>query len=210
MTPTVSFTVMGHTARQQQARRLARDLSCPAMFDTPELGLGEVANGNRAWACARHADWHAVLQDDALLVPGFLEALPRALAAADHSIVSLYTGTGRPLQRSVESAIRVADARGWAWLEHRTLLWGVAVAMPTGLAPDFLAWGAGQPGPYDERIGRFARERRIPVLYTHPSLVDHADGPTLLQHKVGPPTAPRRAHRLGTAADYTTPAAVIR
>jgi hypothetical protein len=204
----LSFAVMAHLDRLEQARRLADQLGASLAVDSG--GLGENANGDVAWTLHdEHADWHVVLQDDAQPVDGFAEHAAAALEHAPRTAVSFYVGTGRPRQESVERAVHVADATDVAWLTHPTLLWGVAVAMPTEHVAPFLAWARSNRLPYDRRIGAYWQRARIPVRYTWPSLVDHADGPSLLRHPWGPPKAPRRAWRLGTPARWDTEAVMI-
>lgn len=194
----VAITVMAHPAREAEALRLAQQVGAYAVsLDT--AGEGEVVNGLRAWALAveADADWTIVLQDDAVPVPGFTDHVATVLAGAPSDCVSFYTGTGRPRQDIVRAAIHHADANSSAWLTHPSLLWGVAVALRTGTARDFLNWEPPRPLAYDQRISAYCRHARIRVSYTHPSMVDHADGPTLLMHSWGPPKAPRRAWRVG-------------
>jgi hypothetical protein len=208
----VSYSVMAHVDRADEASALAESLGgCDIAWDSALLAYGETLNGDRAWAlhdpsCA----WHVVLQDDALPVDGFLEAVPQALAHAGGTLVSLYVGGGRPYPLQVGAAVANAKRAGRSWLESAQLLWGVAVAMPTPLVPEFQRWGFRQEGVYDKRLGRFAVTKGMRVRYTTPSLVDHADGPTLITHPWGPPTTPRRARSLGIADTYDTPTVVIK
>lgn len=204
----LSVTIMAHTARRAEAQRLAQLTGASLSLD--DGSLGETANGDRAWAMHQDAEWHLVIQDDALLIDDFLIHAADALAHAPETAVSFYVGTGRPNQRLVQQAIRDADETGAAWLRHNALLWGVAVAMPTAHIPVFLKVSKRSEQPYDRRIGDYWTNQGIDVLYTWPSLADHADGPTLLRHPWGPPTAPRRAHRLGIPSTWDTPVTPMR
>jgi hypothetical protein len=172
---------------------------CPATVDKGTMG--ELGCGDRAWGQYHvDSDWHVVLQDDAIPCDNFTTHVESALgflsdAGWDKSVVSFYTGTLRPQRERVASSVATADAVGATWLKSRSLMWGVGVAMPTFKIRQFLSWGKRHSGlPYDVRIGTFARRNEMPVLYTVPSLVDHADGPSLVKHSYGPPTGPRRAH----------------
>lgn len=202
---TVSVAVMAHTARAQQALHLAAALGARLSID--DGTLGETVNGDLAWSMHDpYADWHLVLQDDAVPVDGLLEHVAAALEHCPPTAVSLYVGTGRPRQPAVERGIALAEAKGTAWMECATLLWGVAVAMPTAHVAPFLSWAQANRLPYDRRIGAYWQRARIPVRYTWPSLVDHADGPTLLDHPWGRPTMPRRAWRVGVPSTWDTEA----
>lgn len=201
----VSYTVMAHPARMDAAVALAASVGAGLVIDS--LGVGETENGDRAWRMFDPtADWHVVLQDDALPVEEFTAHVERALTAARWPIVSLYVGSGRPHQRRVLNRVQWAKAQGASWMEAPTMLWGVGIAMTTATVHEFLVWGDGKDGPYDRRIGRFARAIGSGVGYVLPSLVDHADGPTLVQHPWGPPLVPRRAVWLGTAESYDSAA----
>ena len=194
---------MAHIDRATDAQHLANLLDASVSLD--DGTLGENANGDRAWSMFNPADaWHIVLQDDAVPIDNFRTHAAAALAVAPPTAVSFYVGTGRPLQGLVGKAIAAADASRHAWLSFHGMLWGVGVAMPTADIPAFLEYAAGSRLPYDERIGEFWRLRGVHVRYTWPSLVDHADGPTLLHHPWGAPTAPRRAHRVGVPVSWLT------
>jgi hypothetical protein len=194
---------MGHVNRQAQAEALAARLGAGLSLD--DGTMGENTNGDHTWAIHNpDTDWALTLQDDAQPIDQLLHHTAAALEHAPRTAVSLYVGTGRPKQDQVERAVHTATATGAAWLEHPTLLWGVAVAMPTDHIAPFLAWASTNHLPYDKRIGAYWQRARIPVRYTWPSLVDHADGPTLVTHPWGPPKSPRRAWRLGTPERWDT------
>lgn len=201
----VSYAVMAHTSRAEAVWRLTSLIGGPLAITVDSGALGETRNGDLAWGSyAPDGDWHVVVQDDALPVPEFRRHVDAALAASPPAVVSLYVGTGRPHQPKVARLIREANTRDAAWIETPDLWWGVGVAMPTGVVEAFLTWGMDRDGPYDQRIGAFAREAGLPVRSTWPSLVDHADGPTLLAHAWGPPRTSRRAHRIGARLDWDT------
>ena len=194
--PRISFAVMAHPLRSDTALALGALLACPVVFDD---GCLEITNGNRAWAAYDpDASWHCVIQDDALPIAGFTTQLQAALAIVpQQTCVSLYTGTGRPMPRRIEAAVGKALRAGASWLSSESLHWGVGVAMPTSHIDDFLGWSPDDDPPYDERIGMFWRELGAPILYAQPSLVDHADGASLVLHRRPPAPVPRRAWTLG-------------
>jgi hypothetical protein len=194
----VSIMVMAHATRHMQAEHLAASLEAGISMDNGNLG--ETANGDRAWSGHdRDSDWALTLQEDALPIDGFLDHARAALEHAPPTAVSFYVGTGRPRQPLVKAAIATADSIGASWLQCVTLLWGVAVAMPTAHIDPFLAWAKDSDLVYDRRIGAYWQHLGIPVRYTWPSLVDHADGPTLLDHH---PRSPRKAWRVGIPSQW--------
>jgi hypothetical protein len=205
----LDIAVMGHVTRLEQAHRLADQQHALLALDAG--GLGENACGDLAWRyAAGRGDWSIVLQDDAVPVPYFREHALAALGELSleprDAVVSFYTGTGRPRAEAVAAAVKRADQVGAAWLEADTLLWGVAVAIPTRLVADMLRHVGSSGLPYDQRIGSWARAAGLPVLYCWPSLVDHADGPRVAQ--TGGRRArrgqnpPRHAHRVGIAPSW--------
>lgn len=203
-----SFAVMGHPDREREATALAWALGGTLCLD--EHGAGENATGDLAWETWRSpltppAEWHVVMQDDALPVPDIARQAPAALAAAPGPVVSFYLGTNYPPYTigPCRAAIGRADATGSAWITAPRLFWGVAIAIRTDLIPDMLTAVRKIKRPYDERISRWAEQSGHTVAYTWPSLVDHADGPSLVGHLM-PRMLPRRAYRIGRPDSWTT------
>lgn len=175
----ISITVMAHPKRRKQAEMLLVKLAgqgfvfCGITWDQIN---SEWDTGKRALLAGvpAKADWHVVLQDDAILPPNFYEHVANALTVIPQkSLVSLYTGTGRPLPDRIITAIeRAGDC---SWLKFSTLLWGVAVALPTAHITEMLDFVADRTEVYDSRIGWAYMRQALPVYYTNPSLVDHDD-----------------------------------
>lgn len=200
----ISWAVMGHPSRQRQANILAWALGGRLVLD--EDAAGENATGDHAWAAHDATSaWHVVVQDDALPVPDIARQAPAALAAAPAPVVSFYLGTNYPPQtvRPCRDAIGRADAAGSAWITAPRLFWGVAVAIRSDLIADMLRRVGRSKMPYDQRISHWAERSGHQVAYTWPSLVDHADGPSLIPRLVQR-MAPRRAYRVGRPASWTT------
>ena len=198
--------VVGHHQRAPQAQRLADTVAAAHIaIDDGTLGAGPNHQRVWDWLAAHHHDtpWCLVLEDDAVPVAGFTHQLIHALAAAPSGVVSLYLGAGYPRhwQPRIQTALHT-DAH-WLLAEH--LFHAVAVAVRTELLPVRLD----TRHPADEAISRWARAHRHRVSYTLPSLVDHADGPTLIPHHHDrtPRHRPRRAWRTGTRDHWTTKAA---
>lgn len=146
---------------------------------------------------AGRGDWHVVLQDDALLTPEFYANLEGAIRAVpERVLISLYTGTVRPMTEEVKTA--VSKAYYATWLKHYMLFWGVGIAIPSDHIEPMLEYVSGaefETTLYDIRIGMFYQRNQLPVYYTMPSLVDHDDDlGSLLEHGVD--SERRVAHRL--------------
>lgn len=201
MAAQVAVAVVGHRARQYQAHRLATSLDARLFLDNGQLG--EWANHRRAWMwlADQDTDWGLVLQDDAVPVDGMLGHLAAGLESLpDPGLVSLYLGTGYPRHWQPRIRKMLARAGTASWARGGRLLHGVAVAAPTTWAADLVASEVATL-PYDEHLSWWAKVRDVPVFYTLPSMVDHADQPTLVRHADGQPrTRPRHAHRVGVPA----------
>ena len=114
--------------------------------------------------------------------------------------MSLYLGRQRPPQHQpdIQEALAKADANEAHWIISNQLYHAVAVAIRTRRHPHMLA-NMRPYLPIDENIGQWARRNNLPIAYTVPSLVDHHDTPTLIQHPDGAERDPGRvAWRTGT------------
>lgn len=190
----LSAAVMAHPHRTAEAESVQAALDRPVeiIYDTNPVPSADPkqrwANGRRCWEAADPAaDWHMVIQDDALVCADLMAGLEAALdVVGPEGLVSAYTGTGRPNQEHVRKALANAQHKGHSWMCTRSLCWGVAIIAPVKTIPDMLAWcstGPRMKRNYDMRIGQYYRD----VLgwrtwYTVPSLVDHRDGPSLVGH----------------------------
>lgn len=203
----LSAVIMAHPVRQAEAEELQSSLDRPVeiVYDTnpiPSANPGQRwANGRRCWEAADpEADWHMVVQDDAIACPDLLAGLEVALdQVGPDGLVSAYTGTGRPEQRHIRRALVHAEQKQHSWISTRSLCWGVAIIAPVHSIPGMLKW-CSQPDRsshlnYDMSLGRYYRDvLRWRTWYTVPSLVDHRDGESLVGHGgVG-----RVAHRMET------------
>lgn len=192
----IDVVVMAHPKRDAQAHALAVEIDATIVWDQCN---DEWDTGSRAWQAAHNLynEWGLVVQDDAVPIPDFRHHLDDVLQHAPRTAVSLYVGTGRPRADTVKRAAQRADRVGAAWLQCASLLWGVALLLPTEHITPMLHWCQHRTEPYDQRISRYYRTvLHRPVRYTWPSLVDHADEPSLVNH-TGRPDVPRHAHRTG-------------
>lgn len=149
--------------------------------------VGCTTNHIRTWTkLLQHGgDWLVVLEDDAIPVEGFRDYLAMALHDPPTDIVSLYLGQGYPTawQRFIKKAVASKEA---TYILSTHVLHGLALAIKTDLVNDMLrmvAWMSQEQRqwPIDEQITHWARERGHAIAYTKPSLVDHADGETLVE-----------------------------
>lgn len=203
----ISTAVVAHEARITAATNLATNLDAVLTVDGGSLGAE--ANHLRAWQATGTADgdWALVLEDDAQPVPNFLEQAGQALAVAPAPIVSFYLGKNKPKawQHRIAQALDQADMAGAHWIDTHYLLHAVAVAMRSDLREDWLDWAPHHDFPIDQRLSEWARMRGHRIAYTVPSLCDHLDGPTLVQHRDRQPRERGRvAWRTGTRDAWTS------
>lgn len=204
----VTAGIVAHIDRRQRTNRLHAELSeqfPTALFeDTPAQGLGCDYNHLRAWdetASMATSPWCAVFEDDAEPVPDLAYHLGQALFYSPAPIVSLYLGRGRPVhwQRRIGNAMRFD--RPFIVTTH--LLHCVAVCIRTELVHELIedakvAINHGVHKPIDEALTEAIQNRNLPVAYTAPSLVQHADEPSLAEHRWGKHTSePRVAWAVG-------------
>lgn len=190
----VSVAIMAHPTRKTLVDRLQAKLDRPATVAWDRRN-NRWDTGKRAWqAYDPAADWHLVVQDDAIVCRDLIAGLQRALQyVPDDAVVAPFSGTRTPPTKPFEHAfvatVAQAEELGAAWVATPMLNWGVAVAAPTAVIGDMVGWCDRRPQPnYDVRVADFCwRVLRWPVWCTQPALVDHADVASLIGNE------PRRA-----------------
>lgn len=205
----ISWAVVGHQARLAQATDLARSLGAVVTIDDGTRGA-EV-NHLQAWTMTStvDAEWSAVLEDDAVPVGGFTEQAEAALTVAPTPVVSMYLGRGYPTRwhHRIHAALQYADKANAHWITSTHAIHAVAIAMRTELRDDWLDWAPTSRLPADERLTAWCKTRGHRVAYCTPSLVDHADGPTLARHRDRlPRTKARIAWRTGQRQHWNSTA----
>ena len=202
---TVAIGIVAHPARIDDANRLAADVAADVVLvDHDEFGERWNHQQVLAWLIDNtEADWLVVLEDDAIPHPQLRELLPGILDdSPDNRLVSLYLGTGRwaglrgeRADAHVGQLVADADRAGARWVVADSLWHAVAIAVDRIYAGSLLTHLQRDPRPTDRAAGAWAQRCRFPVRYTHPSLVDHRDGPRLVPN--GAATVARHAWRKG-------------
>lgn len=198
--------IVAHHARADAAHALQEQVHA-AYLHMDDGTVGCEGSHRKAWTylAGTQSDWCVVLEDDALPVEGFTQQVEQALTASPCNIVSLYLGQGRPpqWQARVSQAIHAAELDDACWIVGRRLLHGVAVAIRTHLIPSMLDHITSSTRPIDFAIKDWAVEAGHDIAFTQPSLVNHADGPTLIQRDDSARTETRTAWRVGTRHTWT-------
>lgn len=202
----LSASIMAHPVREDEVGRLlaALDRPVPVHYDPEGPPSG---SGDRVWRVARaaweladpDADWHVLIQDDAVPCEDFLAGLERALAfVPPDAVVSPYLGTGRNVPIRWEAMAGAAATAGACWVRSQKLMWGVSIALPTKLIPAMISYADTRAGvPDDMRVAGWAERHDHDVWYTWPSLIDHLPVPSLTKHKARERVA--RRHHQGSA-----------
>lgn len=189
----LSVSVMAHPARAEFFPELWERLgNVPCAVDVNEEGA--YPTSRRAWEMHDpEADYHCVIQDDALVCRDFYARLAPYLRTLGDRAMQLYVGQSR--------AAMFRKHRGRPFVETERLWWGVAIVLPTGRvaamledtksheAADREAWGTRRS---DSRIARYLRRQGVRVRYPLPSLVGHRDVPSIAKTKTKSVT--RTAH----------------
>lgn len=201
----ISITIMGHPKRDANIQALLIQLINMQRFCDVSVTLdsenSEWHTGKRALQAGigKKSDWHVVIQDDVILTPDFYTNLVGCLnSLPTKTLLSLYTGTARPLAERVAAA--VAKTPDGGLLRFHQLLWGVGIAIPTDHIEPMLDFVENIALQYDNRVGEFYCQNNLPVYYCIPSLVDHDDDTDTLLAGHGRHISPERrvAHRLAT------------
>lgn len=191
VSPQMKFVVVAHHQRTQQASELANQLGADCTLFIDHLDAGANAGHRRALEWASEQDCRVVvLEDDAILMPGFKEEVTRWLGRFPDSLVSFYLGTGRPPQFQQQIAERLieADRTRSDYITLPQLIHGVCYSVPQQAIGRVLSrWDNGNAADY--AIGE---AHGGTVVYPCYSLVDHTDGITVERH---PDSAPRTERR---------------
>ena len=210
----ISVSIMAHPDRLDNVQTLQRALprDVPVSWDDEGPAGGNAGrvwrNARAAWLMHRpDADWHILLQDDALLCDAFLPGMNEALRhVKGPAVVSPYLGMGGYQTARWKPLTELADRRGAAFIRTRKLGWGVCIALPVLMIPDMIAYADTRAGvPDDMRVAGWAERRGIDVWYTWPSLVDHLPVPSLTKHRAKDRKAFRHQRSLATKIDWSGP-----
>jgi hypothetical protein len=188
--------VMAHPKREARAVALAEQLGAGIVWDR---GRGLWDTARRAWL-EQDGEWHTVIQDDAIPSEGFAENIDRILVHAYPHPVSWYYGTLRPKADFTEPTAAQADREGASWIEAPGPWWAVAVSVHSSLVEEMVdQCDKSRLKADDARYTAHFRRLGLTCLYTWPSLIDHADLPSI----AGPgQRGIRKAYKFGEAGKF--------
>ena len=196
----IAIGVVAHPSRREHVENLTDTVAFNvACYDTH--GRGERWNHAETLRelldTVPRADWYVLIEDDALPCADFRDRLAAALdQAGDDVLVSLYLGQGAWATRkpdtkhTVARLVRQADLTG-GWIDADEMWHAVGVCIRAEHARSVQAHLATESAPTDLALTRWAAAHEVGIRYTYPSLVDHADGASVI-----PRTTPRKAGRV--------------
>lgn len=213
----LSASIQAHPERAPLVAELQTILgsSVPVHWDDEGPASG---NPDRGWRTARGAwqladpgsDWHVLIQDDALPCADFLPGLERALEhVPDDAVVCPYLGRGGAIGERFALLGQRADQRGASFVVSDSLMWGVAICLPTRLISEMISHVDRMYRITDDmRVAGWAKRTGREVWYPWPSLVDHRPVPSITKHRA----ADRRAvrHHDGSALELNWNGPVVR
>lgn len=189
MAAEVSVTIMAHPKRRHFVDALAEHLPGAEIAWDKENDRWET--GRRALlAHDRQAEYHIVVQDDAVLCNDFISGAAEALGHVRGRPVSFYTGAVRPHRQHVAPAVAKARSMGVPWIAMRGPIWGVAIAVPVNHIEPLVEYcdRLRDTPNYDKRIEGYYLHRGVECWYSQPSLVDHrpvGENPSLIWGRDG-------------------------
>lgn len=166
----LSISVMAHPSRQEFFEYLKSKLGdVPFSIDT---GFGIIENCKRAWLMYDPtADYHVVIQDDAIICDDFYNRAIEVLKKADKKAVSFFHVS--PISYNKHRQ----EAKETGAIVQPGLSGGVALCIPTDFIKPMIKHYDGLKFPCDDhRVGNFLITKNIPIYYPIPSLIDHRVG----------------------------------
>lgn len=175
---------MAHPKRREWAEELSRTLECPIYWDTNNT-IWDTCKG--AWRLAdKTADYHCVIQDDAILSIGFKEnahqIARKILRECGKTAINFYFG-----ERKLANKSTIEQSFKKGYMLQKFNAWGVAICLPTEWIDPMIRFGDGFYAWQDDtKIKHFLAKHGYKTAFTLPSLIDHKRmeiNPTLTQSK---------------------------
>lgn len=180
---TVPIRVQHWPPRKQGLERLLARAPSAEVITDDEAGKPNPWRGYKKCLSNLPPTGHvAVLQDDTVPCINFELALERVVAARPDAVISLFVaGLNNVTRKDYWKAMKFQ--RHWVEINFRDIHHVCALVWPVDRARDFLAWAEVAKIPGHSRIprsddaivGAWAKQKRIGVIATVPSLVQHPD-----------------------------------
>lgn len=182
----LSISIMAHSSRAKYFPYLKKNLGdVPFSIDKAGAEIGIWANCKRAWQLYNPAaDFHVVIQDDAIICKDFRKKAEAILGSTDQAY-NFYFGNRQAYRKLAQQGMKIG------YLFTRWPTWGVAICLPTKLIPEMIRYCDKMTSTHDDtRIGHFLKSKGIKIYFPMPSLIDHRTG----EHSLaGDPSKGRKA-----------------
>ena len=164
----ISIAIMAHPSREKFFPYLREKLG-DIPFSIDETGIGVWESRKRATLMFDPtADYHLVLQDDAIICENFKELAEKTIGNNGKYVYNFYYGRRRNRVKEAKHG----EKKGYVISDKVT--WGVAICFPTKLIPEMIKYCDKLTAPQDDhRIGLFVRHKGIKVYFPIPSLIEH-------------------------------------
>lgn len=167
---------MAHPKRKEWAEELSKQLlDAPIIYDEKQ-NIWDTCR--RSWLLYdRDAEYHLVIQDDAILCYNFIEKAKQVLRTGkifnEDYIYSFYAG------EMMKNHIIKAEKKRRNYVISGMIFNEVALCMKTEHIKGMVKFCDDREVDTDQEVARWARIKLLKVFYTIPSLVDHREGESL-------------------------------
>jgi len=205
----LSISVMAHPSREKHFAYLSESLGIPISEFCIDQQNNLLENSKRSWL--KHdpnADFHAVIQDDAVLCHNFRERATAFITDQEERRIA----AGRSAQ-GYNFFLKQDDRRTPLWpkdgaYHDNVTRAGIAICLPVAhIAPMLVEFDRQKSRHDDDRISEYCKRNGIKILFPVPSLVNHRiDQPSLANNPIGfeawkmdgcePVTIPKIIHQL--------------
>lgn len=181
----LSISIQAHESRAEYFPHLRERLGdVPFLVDVAgEKNLGCWLNNRRAWlAYDKTADFHVVIQDDAVVCKGFKEKAEAFIRTHYRPNRAFNFFLGKQERGTTNNDAVFKNALRDGYTVNKRNAWGVAICVPTKLIPQMIAFCDKFVNiPQDDvRIGKFLFAVHYDVCYPVPSYIEHRIGKSLV------------------------------
>lgn len=205
----LSISVMAHPSREKHFDFLSKKLQIPVSEFCIDQQNNLLENSKRSWrAHDPNADFHVVVQDDAVPVDNFRERVITFITDQEERRIK----EGRP-EQGYNFFLKQDQRRTPLWprdgaYHDNVTRAGIAICLPVKhIAPMLVEFDRQRSRHDDDRISEYCKKNGVKILFPVPSLVNHRiDQPSLANNPIGfeawkmdgcePVTIPKIIHQL--------------
>jgi hypothetical protein len=186
----MSISIMAHPDREEFVKGLLKEVGGTIPVAMDRRGEGSWSCARKAWTLHdKFADYHLVLQDDAIPCSNFRERAISVLPEERSMAVSLFMAASNP--KRTEDIVRRYTRGETSWVSPY-LYNGVAIALPIPMILPMIDWVDDKRRAMhrrwglhrsDGRIFMYLHAKGIQTFYPIPCLVDHRDSPSIVGTK---------------------------